>query len=69
MIFLWIACVVMKLLSSLDWTNVDCDVDNDDNDIQELCIEHGVINRISSAFVVFLCCPSFLFHMLGTTLR
>lgn len=53
MLSLWIVCVVLTVFVSLDWTGVGCDIDNNDDEIEERCIEHGVVNRVSSVFVLF----------------
>jgi hypothetical protein len=38
---------------SLHWTAVGCDIDNNDDTLEERCIEHGVVNRVASVFVFF----------------
>ena len=53
MILLWILCVILSLFVPLDWTGVGCDVENSDDEIEERCIEHGVVNRVSAVFVLF----------------
>jgi hypothetical protein len=53
MISLWIVCVVLTIFVSLDWTGVGCEIDNNDDTVEERCIEHGVVNRVASVFVLF----------------
>lgn len=53
MISLWIVCVVLTAFVSPNWTSVDCDIDNTDDNVEETCIEHGIVNRVASVFVLF----------------
>lgn len=53
MVSLWVVCVILTVFVSLDWTGVNCDVDNNDDTIEETCIEHGVVNRVTSVFILF----------------
>lgn len=53
MISLWVICIILTVLVSLDWTAVTCDVENEDDTIEQKCIEHGAVNRVASVFVFF----------------
>lgn len=53
MITLWVGCLLLSVFVNLDWTGVDCHVDNNDDTVEERCIQHGVVNRLASVFVLF----------------
>ena len=59
MICLWIVCVVLTVFVSPSWTAVSCDIDNNDDTLEDRCIEHGIVNRVACVFVLFFALQGF----------